>query len=59
MFFLLSLFQLFEDYHVFKRPELKQRSEKTPELSEIDRKLAMEPKASVLNNHVECHAVLC
>lgn len=35
---------LFEDYHIFKRPELKERSEKTPESSEIDRKLSLETK---------------
>lgn len=39
---------LFEDYHVFKMPEFKQRSEKTLELSETDRKLTMEPKVEWL-----------
>jgi len=34
--------QLFEDYHIFKRPELKHRSAKTPEASQIDRKLALD-----------------
>ena len=38
--------QLFEDYHVFKRPDLKPRSEKTPEAYEIDRKLSLEKKVS-------------
>jgi len=33
---------LFEDYHIFKRPELKHRSGKTPEASHIDRKLALD-----------------
>ncbi|XP_067040624.1 proprotein convertase subtilisin/kexin type 4-like [Acropora muricata] len=35
---------LFEDYHVFKRPDLKPRSEKAPEAYEIDRKLSLEKK---------------
>ncbi|KAJ7358833.1 hypothetical protein OS493_020668 [Desmophyllum pertusum] len=35
---------LFEDYHTFKRSELKDRSENNPESSEIDRKLDLESK---------------
>ncbi|PFX21748.1 Furin-1 [Stylophora pistillata] len=35
---------LFQDYHVFKRPELKNRSVKTQLSLEIDRKLEFEPQ---------------
>ena len=36
--------QLFQDYHVFKRPEMKKSSEKTQVSCEIDRRLNLEPK---------------
>lgn len=36
--------QLFQDYHVFKRPEMKKSSEKTQVSCEIDRRLDLEPK---------------
>ncbi|CAH3018431.1 unnamed protein product, partial [Porites evermanni] len=35
---------LFEDYYTFKRSDFKQRSEKSPESSEVDRKLSLEEK---------------
>ncbi|XP_073250740.1 furin-like isoform X1 [Porites lutea] len=35
---------LFEDYHIIKRTEFEQTSEKTPESLDIDRILACEPK---------------
>lgn len=37
-------FQLFKDYHVFKRAELETRAEKTPLASEIEMKLDAESK---------------
>jgi len=40
----LIYFQLFENYHVFKKPELKKSVEKTPLASGIDRKLDAESK---------------
>ncbi|XP_078381979.1 proprotein convertase subtilisin/kexin type 6-like isoform X2 [Oculina patagonica] len=36
--------QLFKDYHVFKKPELKKRSVKTQLASEVDRKLDLDSK---------------
>ena len=43
-------FQLFENYHVFKNPELKKSIEKTPLASEIDRKLDAESKVGGNDN---------
>ena len=53
-------FQLFENYHVFKKPELKKSVEKTPLASDIDWKLDAESKVGgndrwTLSSHiVEC-----
>ena len=42
------LLQLFEDYHVFKKPGLKLMSEKTPEAYEIDEMLDLDQKVIFL-----------
>ena len=45
-------FQLFEDYHTFKKPELEKTSGKTRLSSEIDINLEREPKVRVLQSDI-------